>query len=138
MKASVAVNTVNGLRKSGTWPLSMTVMIMLALRPWFPGLFHMAQHHPTVTPDLTTLPNREHNIEHVSKPSPPLGLVLNVRRHRRFYSSSRALPRDLHVEQACRHEKSRTTPQLSTAKPGYNDIGLRNTSSITSDFCGTN
>jgi hypothetical protein len=90
-------------------------MIVLALRPWFlrvknhPGSFHVAQHHPKATPDLTILPRWEHNIEHVSKPSPPLGLVLNGRRHRRFYSSSHALPEDLHVEQACRHEKSRTT-----------------------------
>jgi len=117
---------------------------MLALRPWFlsvknhPGSFHTAQHHPTVTPDLTILPICEHNIGHVSKPSPPLGLIPNVRRHRRFYSSLHGLPGDLHVEQACRHENSRTTPQLSTGKPGYNDISLRNTLSITSYFCGTN
>ena len=64
----------------------------------------MAQHHPAATPDITIPPRCEHNTEHVSKPSSPLGLVLNVRRHRRFYSSPHVLPGDLHVEQACGHK----------------------------------
>jgi hypothetical protein len=142
MQAPLPVNSVNNFRKSGIWPLSMTVMIVFAPRPWFvtvknhPRSFHKAQHNPTATPDLTIVPSCEHYIEHVSKPYlPPIwfrmlgdgaGFILH---HMHF------------LEISCRTNlqtrKSRTTPQLSTVKPGYNDSGLRNTSSMTSDFCGT-
>jgi hypothetical protein len=140
MQASFAANSVNRFRKSGIWPLSM---IVFAPRPWFltvknhPGLFHKAQHNPSATSNL--------------KSSPAVSTTLNMSQNHlhnliwfrtlgdggRFYSLSHALPADLHVEIACRLEKSSTTPRFSTVKPGYNDSGLRNTSCITSDFCGT-